>query len=167
VRKILKISLPFSGRSSLQLFDELVPLGNMNRQGFLEHPDECLRDCCVLVIPLKIRDGLALIIDVPLPALNAAFSFLEVSLQEGSLHGHLTDQRWRWATFFSIVGSATEARSAALWRTTGTTIEQRPRLACVAWDPLPHGPDQQPETPLNVPLEACFCVSNTHRRTAG
>ena len=86
MRKILKISLPFSGRSSLQLFDELVPRGNVNRQGFLEHPEECLRDCCVLVFPLKVRDGLALMIDVTLPALNAALGFLDVSLQEGSFH---------------------------------------------------------------------------------
>jgi hypothetical protein len=69
-----------------QLFQEMVPLGNMNRQGFLENPEECLRDCCVLVVPLKIRDGLALMIDVPLAALNAAFGFLDVSLQERSLH---------------------------------------------------------------------------------
>jgi hypothetical protein len=40
----------------------------------------------VLAVPLKIRDGLALVIDVTLPALNSAFSFLDVSLQDGLLH---------------------------------------------------------------------------------
>ena len=69
-----------------QFFQELVPLGNMNCHGFLEHPEECLRDCCVLFVPLKIRDGLALMIDVPLAALNAALGFLDVSLLEGSFH---------------------------------------------------------------------------------
>jgi len=55
-----------------QLFQELVPLGNMNRVVF----SKILRsafDCCVLVVPLKIRDGLALMIDVTLAALNAGF----------------------------------------------------------------------------------------------
>jgi hypothetical protein len=85
VLKILKMSLPTPG-FSLQLFKKLVPLGNMNRQSLLEHPEEGLRDCCVLVIPLKIRDSVALMIDVPLPTLNAAFGFLDVSLQERSLH---------------------------------------------------------------------------------
>jgi hypothetical protein len=58
----------------------------MTREGFLEHSEECRRDCCVLVVPLKIRDSLALMIDVALAALNAAFGFLKVSLQEGTLH---------------------------------------------------------------------------------
>jgi hypothetical protein len=49
------------------LFGEPVSIGNINRQGFLEHPEECLRDCCVTVFPLKIRDGLALMIDVTPP----------------------------------------------------------------------------------------------------
>jgi hypothetical protein len=69
--------------TSCQLFEELVPIGNMTCEGFLEHPEECLRDCCVLVVSLKIRDGLALKIDVALAALNSAFGFLDVSLQEG------------------------------------------------------------------------------------
>jgi hypothetical protein len=72
--------------TACQLFEELVPIGNMTREGFLEHPEECRRDCCVLVVSLKIRDGLALMIDVALATLNAAFGFLDVSLQEGSLH---------------------------------------------------------------------------------
>jgi hypothetical protein len=38
-------------------------------------------------------------IDVPLPTLNAAFGFLDVLLQEGSFHGHLTDQRWKVGYF--------------------------------------------------------------------
>ena len=69
-----------------QLFEELVAIGNMTREGLLEHPEECLRDCWVLVVSLKIRDGLALMIDIALAALNAAFGFLDVSLQERSLH---------------------------------------------------------------------------------
>jgi hypothetical protein len=72
--------------TACQLFEELVPIGSMTREGFLEHPEECRRDCCVLVVSLKIRDGLALMIDVALATLNAAFGFLDVSLQEGSLH---------------------------------------------------------------------------------
>jgi hypothetical protein len=45
----------------------------------------------------------------------------------------------------------TGARCAAPCTTTGTTTEQTPRLACVAWHrPLRRGPDQQPETSLNV-----------------
>src|SRR5882757_371970 len=72
--------------TACQLFEELVPIGNMTREGFLEHPEECRRDCCVLFVSLKIRDGLALMIDVALAALNAAYGFLDVSLQEGSLH---------------------------------------------------------------------------------
>jgi len=71
--------------TACQPFEELVPIGNMTREDFLEHPEECRRDCCVLVVSLKIRDGLALMIDVALAALNAAFGFLDVSLQEGSL----------------------------------------------------------------------------------
>ena len=80
-----------------QLFEKLVPIGNMTREGFLEHPEECLRDCYVLVVSLKIRDGLALMIDVALAALNAAFGFLKVSLQEGTLHAVIlttSGQRW-------------------------------------------------------------------------
>ena len=83
--------------TACQLFEELVPIGNMTREGFLEHPEECRRDCCVLVVPLKIRDGLALMIDVALAALNAAFGFLKVSLQEGTLHAVIlttSGQRW-------------------------------------------------------------------------
>jgi hypothetical protein len=82
-----------------QLFEELVPIGNMTREGFLEHPEERLRDCCVLFVPLKIRDGLALMIDVPLAALNAALGFLDVSLQEGWFHRTYTDQRWKAGHF--------------------------------------------------------------------
>jgi len=80
-----------------QLFEELVPIGNMTREGFLEHPEECRRDCCVLVVPLKIQDSLALMIDVALAALNAAFGFLKVLLQEGTLHAVIlttSGQRW-------------------------------------------------------------------------
>jgi hypothetical protein len=83
--------------TACQLFEELVPIGNMTREGFLEHPEECRRDCCVLVVPLKIRDSLALMIDVALAALNAAFGFLKVSLQEGTLHAViLTSSGQRW-----------------------------------------------------------------------
>ena|SRR5882757_4741404 len=71
----------------------------MTREGFLEHPEERLRDCCVLFVPLKIRDGLALMIDVPLAALNAALGFLDVSLQEGWFHRTYTDQRWKAGHF--------------------------------------------------------------------
>ena len=77
---------PWWSTTACQPFEELVPIGNMTRESFLERPEECRRDCCVLVVSLKIRDGLALTIDVALAALNAAFGLLDVSLQEGSLH---------------------------------------------------------------------------------
>ena len=57
----------------------------MTREGFLEHPEECGRDCCVLVVPLEIRDSLALMIDVALATLNAAFGFLKVSYRRARL----------------------------------------------------------------------------------
>ena len=50
-------------------------------------------------VPLKIRDGLALVIDVPLPALNSAFSFLDVSLQDGLLHRTPYGHRWKAGHF--------------------------------------------------------------------
>jgi hypothetical protein len=59
---------PLSARS----LRSLIPIGNVNRQGFLEHSEERLLDCCVLVVQLKIRDGFALMIDVTLATLNAA-----------------------------------------------------------------------------------------------
>ena len=80
-----------------QLFEELVPIGNVDRERLLEQCEQSLRKCCVLAGQLKIRDGLALMIDVPLPALNAAFGFLKMSLQGRSLHPVIlttSGQRW-------------------------------------------------------------------------
>jgi hypothetical protein len=85
-----------------QLFEELVPIGNVDCVGLLEQCEQSLRNCCVLVVPLKIRAGLALNVDVPLSALNAAFGFLDVSLQEGSLHPDILpagSQRWTAGNF--------------------------------------------------------------------
>jgi hypothetical protein len=48
--------------------------------GLLEQSEQSLRNCCVLVVPLQFRDGLALKVDVPLSALNAAFGFFKMSL---------------------------------------------------------------------------------------
>ena len=76
-----------------QLFGELIPIGNVNRQCFLEHPEERLLDCCILVVQLKIRDGFALMIDVTLAALNAAVGFLKMSLQKSC---HRTSTEWQW-----------------------------------------------------------------------
>ena len=69
-----------------QLFEELVPIGNVDRERLLEQCEQSLRNCCVLAGPLQFRDGLALNVDVPLSALNVVFGFLKMSLQEGSLH---------------------------------------------------------------------------------
>src|ERR1700738_2630758 len=80
-----------------QLFEELVPIGNVDRESLLEQCEQSLRNCCVLAVPLLFRDGLALNVDCPLSALNASFGFLDVSLQEGSLHPVIlttSGQRW-------------------------------------------------------------------------
>src|SRR5580704_3088489 len=80
----------------------MVPTGNVDREGLLEQCEQSLRNCCVLVLPLQFRDGLALKVDVPLSALNAAFGFLDVSLQEGLLHPDILpagSQRWTAGNF--------------------------------------------------------------------
>lgn len=59
-----------------------VPIGDMHREGFLEHCQQSLGNCGVVVVTLQVGDDLTLTIDVPLPTLNAAFRFLDVSLQE-------------------------------------------------------------------------------------
>src|SRR5258708_5708416 len=120
--------------TACQLFEELVPIGNMTREGFLEHPEECRRDCCVLVVPLKIRDSLALMIDVALAALNAAFSFL--SLQEGTLRAVIltsSGQRWPAGDLRLDRGVAIEVHCVSIRMTARTAIVQKPRSDCVSW----------------------------------
>ena len=80
-----------------QLFEELVPIGNVDRERLLEQCEQSLRNCCVLAGPLQFRDGLALNVDVPLSALNVVFGFLKMSMQERSLYPVIlttSGQRW-------------------------------------------------------------------------
>jgi hypothetical protein len=76
-----------------------VPIGDMHREGFLEHCQQSLGNCGVVVVTLQVGDDLTLTIDVPLPTLNAAFRFLDVSLQEVRFMGHLTGHRWNVGHF--------------------------------------------------------------------
>jgi hypothetical protein len=86
-------------RRSRQPFGQPVPIGDVDREGFLEHCQQSLGNCGVVVVMLQLGDDLALTIDVPLPTLNAAFRFLDVSLQEVRFIGQLTGHRWKAGHF--------------------------------------------------------------------
>jgi hypothetical protein len=55
-----------SFRAFLSLFDQAVPIGDMDLVGLLENLEQRLCDCRVPIVPLQRRDDLTLMFNVPL-----------------------------------------------------------------------------------------------------
>src|SRR6476620_10585270 len=55
----------------LQLFDQPVPIGDMDHEGLLKKHEQPLRNCRVVVGALQRQDSLTLSVSVPPSALNA------------------------------------------------------------------------------------------------
>ena len=82
-----------------QLFQELVPLGNMNRRGFLENPEECLR---LLRPGCPAQDPRRSCIDDRRDAGRAECGLSASSMcrcRSARFIRHLTGQRWKVGHF--------------------------------------------------------------------
>jgi hypothetical protein len=68
-------------------FGQPVPIGDMDRESLLKNPEKsrCLRR--VLIGTLQRSDGLALMGDVLLPAMEKAFGVSKKLFQGGAVHG--------------------------------------------------------------------------------
>jgi hypothetical protein len=72
--------------SVCQLFDDPVPIGDMDLVGLLKKNEQPLRNCCVVVGALQRRDSLTLSVGVPLSTLNAQFGVFKKVFQVRAGH---------------------------------------------------------------------------------
>jgi hypothetical protein len=72
--------------TACRLFDQAVPIGDMDREGLLQKLEQSLCHWPVSVGSLQRRDGLTLTVEAVLPALNAQLSILYKMFQGHTGH---------------------------------------------------------------------------------